>query len=87
MGKEVNPASFPLPTLGEKLSNVRNELYNGRGFAIFRGVDIDSFNPVDLIVLYLGLTSYIAEKRGKQNQRGAMLSLSNQPTRYYLSLT
>ncbi|RSL74380.1 hypothetical protein CEP53_000257 [Fusarium sp. AF-6] len=34
---------------------------------------MDALSPADMTTAYLGLTSYIAEKRGKQNQQGTMM--------------
>lgn len=36
---------------------------------------MDSFSEEELVVVYLGITSYVARTRGKQNQRGDMLSM------------
>lgn len=68
-------ANFPLPTLGPRLEEIRDDVYEGRGFAILRGLDVDSFTEEDLVMVYLGITSYVAETRGKQNQRGDMLGM------------
>ncbi|SPN97377.1 related to TfdA family oxidoreductase [Cephalotrichum gorgonifer] len=72
-GTEVGMATFPLPTLGPQLERAKQDVYDGRGFVIIRGLDVDLFSDEDLVIVYLGVTSYIAEKRGKQNQRGDML--------------
>jgi hypothetical protein len=74
-GKNVNAQSFPLPCLGRQLRQIRNEIYRGRGFAVLRGLDVDAFNEIDLLIVYLCITSYVAEIRGKQNHRGSMLSM------------
>lgn len=74
-GHEVSKETFPLPVLGEKLVNARNDVYKGRGFAIVRGLDPDTYAMEDLTVVYLGITSYVGERRGKQDQRGSMLSM------------
>ena len=66
--------SFPLPGLQKTLSAIRSDIYSGRGFATLRGLDISQFTPDDLATVYLGLTSYVAERRGKQNQQGTMMS-------------
>lgn len=50
-------------------------VYEGHGFAIIRGLDVDQFSSEDLVIVTLGLTSYIASKRGMQDQRGSMLSM------------
>jgi len=50
-----------------------DDLYNGRGFGIVRGLNPDDYELGDLTILYLGISSYIAQVRGKQDQRGSML--------------
>jgi hypothetical protein len=42
-----------------------------------RGLDPDTFSAEDITVIYLGVSSYIGEGRGKQDQRGSKLSRSH----------
>lgn len=49
------------------------DVYDGRGFGIVRGLDPDDYEIADLTTIYLGISSYIAQVRGKQDQRGSML--------------
>ncbi|KAK5654756.1 hypothetical protein OQA88_7081 [Cercophora sp. LCS_1] len=70
---KVTKALFPLPTLGRRLEAICNDVYYGKGFGIVRGLDPDDYELSDLTVLYLGISSYIAQTRGKQDQRGSML--------------
>lgn len=39
-----------------------------------RGLNPDAFSVEDLMTIYLGVSSYIGENRGKQDQRGSKLS-------------
>jgi hypothetical protein len=76
--KEMDKGSFPLPRLEERLRRIKDDVYQGRGFAILRGLDVQAYpNDVDLLTVYLGLTSHVAELRGKQNHRGTMLSMTS----------
>ncbi|KAF4447183.1 taurine catabolism dioxygenase TauD [Fusarium austroafricanum] len=70
---ETMLSSFPLPNLGKTLITIRDDVYHGRGFATLRGFNVDDLSPADATTAYLGLTSYIAERRGKQNQQGTMM--------------
>ncbi|KAK7928359.1 Clavaminate synthase-like protein [Apiospora marii] len=80
-GSEVSSVLFPLPVLGSRLDKLRQDVYSGRGFVIIRGLDPDRHTEEDTTIIYLGLSSYIAERRGKQDQRGSMLSKKKpQPT-------
>ena len=72
--ENVSQATFPLPKLRSKLEAVANDLHNGIGFAVLRGLNPARYTALDNVLLYLGVTSYIAEKRGCQDSSGAMIS-------------
>ncbi|OTA89507.1 hypothetical protein M434DRAFT_106935 [Hypoxylon sp. CO27-5] len=72
-GEAITKATFPLPQLGKHLDQICQDVYHGRGFAIIRGLDPEAYSLEDLTLVYLGISSYIAERRGKQDQRGSML--------------
>jgi len=72
-GSEVSPETFPLPKLSHKMRKICEDVYEGKGFAVLRGLDPDVWSVEDVTVVYLGISSYVAEKRGKQDQRGSML--------------
>ncbi|KAK3986710.1 hypothetical protein QBC44DRAFT_247637 [Cladorrhinum sp. PSN332] len=72
-GDAINPCNFPLPTLGLKLADLSRDIHNGQGVAVIRGLDPASFSVEDLTMIYLGVSSYIAEHRGRQDKRGNML--------------
>ena len=72
---QVNRERFPLPSLGKTLEKAAQEIYNGRGFVVIRGLNPDNLSVEDSTVVYLGLSSYIGGRRGKQDQRGSMLSM------------
>lgn len=72
-GDDVSSETFPLPGLSEKLSRIRTDVYQGRGFATIRGLDVDALGSADLMIAYLGLTSHVSKNRGKQNNSGGML--------------
>lgn len=54
-----------------------DDVYDGRGFAIVRGLDVDQFSTGDMAIIYLGISSYIAERRGKQDHEGSMISITH----------
>jgi hypothetical protein len=72
-GHLVGPPNFPLPTLGTELKALSDDVHNGRGFCVIRGIDPSSYSVEDLTLVYLGIGSYIAEQRGRQDKRGNML--------------
>jgi len=75
-GDLVEPANFPLPTLGPKLKVLSQDIHYGKGFGVIRGLDPASYSVEDLTLIYLGVQSYIAEQRGRQDKRGNMLGVS-----------
>jgi hypothetical protein len=76
-GTEVSKTNFPLPTLESKLQDLSLELHQTRGFFMIRGLNSDDYSPEDNIIIFLGISSYVGEKRGKQDEAGNMLSLSS----------
>ena len=70
---EVSRETFPLPNLSSKLLGVANTLHFGIGFAVLRGLEPKKYSPLDNVLLYLGITSYIAEIRGCQDYDGRMI--------------
>ncbi|KAK0636572.1 hypothetical protein B0T17DRAFT_596036 [Bombardia bombarda] len=70
---DVKKDTFPLPSLGSRLEEVSRVIHEGRGFVVLRGLQPDKYSNFDNILLYLGITSYIAETRGLQDFDGRML--------------
>lgn len=74
-GSEATGSTFPLPQLKKKLLALTVELHEGKGFFVLRGLNPADYTPEDNIIIYLGISSYIAETRGKQDDAGNMLCL------------
>ncbi|KAL2270894.1 hypothetical protein VTJ83DRAFT_265 [Remersonia thermophila] len=72
-GDLIEPANFRLPTLGPKLEELSRNVHNGKGFCLIRGINPADYTVEDLTLVYLGVQSYIAEQRGRQDRRGNML--------------
>lgn len=66
--------TFPLNALASKLRPLSNELHNGRGFFVLRGFPVDVFDREDCVIVYAGVSSYVAGLRGWQDQSGAVLT-------------
>ncbi|RYP55006.1 hypothetical protein DL768_000322 [Monosporascus sp. mg162] len=49
------------------------DIYNGNGFCVIRGINKDDYSVEDLTVIWLGMQAYIADQRGRQDHRGNML--------------
>jgi hypothetical protein len=74
--QEISRTTFPLPTLGDKLKALAKELTSGVGFFHIRGLDPTKYPNGTNVVLYLGISTYIGERRGRQDELGNMLRAS-----------
>ena len=63
---------FPLPTLESFFRAVRNELINGKGFILFKGIPVEEWGLEKCAVSYMGLGSYFGYFVS-QNGRGHVL--------------
>ncbi len=82
-GDMVDKTKFPLPHLSEKLHAMRQEVYNGRGFALLRGIDVNQYSVDDLTIIYLGIQYHIGNRFGRQDKKGNMLGkCSDQPPQH-----
>lgn len=71
----VSKSTFPLPGLQSRLDEIARDLHHGRGFAVIRGLDPRRYSARDNLLIYLGITSYIAEHRAVQDSGGSMISM------------
>ncbi|KAI1428220.1 hypothetical protein F5Y12DRAFT_45457 [Xylaria sp. FL1777] len=72
-GNQVNQDNFHLPNLGPKLRMLRDDIYNGKGFHVIRGLNPGDYCVEDLAIIRLGVQAYIADQCGRQDHRGNML--------------
>jgi hypothetical protein len=68
----LSPASFPLPNLGPFLREVLNELLEGRGFVLLRGLPVERMTREEQAIAYLGLGAWLGRFRS-QNAKGHLL--------------
>jgi hypothetical protein len=69
---DIKRADFPLPTLGPKLDRLREEILNGRGFVLIRGLPVEDRPVVDSAAAYWGIGAYLGNARS-QNAKGHLL--------------
>jgi len=74
-GDLVTQETFPLPTLQHILRILCNEVHNGKGFFVLRGLNPDQYSVEDSMVIFLGIQSYIAEQRARQDDNGNMIGM------------
>ncbi|KAF8586906.1 taurine catabolism dioxygenase TauD [Ramaria rubella] len=70
----INKDTFPLPTLGDALKNLAQELYSGRGFFVLRTLPVDTYSRMDIAIVFAGISSHVGSNRGKQDGSGAVLA-------------
>lgn len=64
---------FPLPTFAPVLADVMDNVENGRGVNLIKGLPIDRYTSTELRVVYWGLATYFGESIS-QNSRGEMIA-------------
>ncbi|KXJ85894.1 TfdA family taurine catabolism dioxygenase TauD [Microdochium bolleyi] len=65
----VSQATFPLPNLHAELRRLSHELHHGHGFFVLRGLQPDAHSREDNIIIYTGISSHIADLRGRQDHK------------------
>jgi hypothetical protein len=68
----IGPKDFPLPTLGTRLQQVLNDVLNGRGFALLRGLPIQKWTPQFAAIAFAGVGVHCGRLRS-QNAQGHLL--------------
>ena len=71
---DVERSNFPLPDLAAILDHAREEVRNGKGSFTISGLDPGRYSAKDRAIIFLGVSSHIAEERGPQGRYGTMLS-------------
>ena len=69
---EIRRDDFPLPTLGPTLERLRDEVLNGRGFVLLRGVPVEDRPIAESAMMYWGIGSWFGSARS-QNAKGHLL--------------
>ncbi|KAK8045894.1 hypothetical protein PG996_013958 [Apiospora saccharicola] len=72
-GDQVSREFFPLPGLESRLDRCALEIHNGTGICVIRGIE-SKYSVEDYLTIYLGISSYIGNRRGLQDAKGSMLS-------------
>ncbi|CAM5999988.1 unnamed protein product [Sphagnum balticum] len=85
--EQVSQETFPLPSLRTKLRSAAEEVHEGKGLVILRGLDPSKHTPMENAILFLGMSSYIAEQQGVQDKFGNMIGNFDCILKTSLSLT
>lgn len=68
----IRRADFPLPTLGPVLDRLCDDVLNGRGFVMLRGMPVENRPIEEAATAYWGVGSYFGSARS-QNAKGHLL--------------
>ena len=86
---KFSAADFPLPTLQAELASHAEELENGRGFVVLRGLPVERYSRDEINTIYYGLGLHLGQPVC-QNPRGDLLGevmnvgdLNDKNTRVY----
>ena len=69
---DIGRDDFPLPALGPRLARVQDEVVNGRGFVLFRGIDPSRYGRERTARLYWGIGRHLGDPVS-QNHKGHLL--------------
>ncbi|KAI1860603.1 uncharacterized protein JN550_011451 [Neoarthrinium moseri] len=65
----VTSETFPLPNLHADLRRLSEELHNGHGFFVIRGLRVDHYNREENVIIYTGISAHIAPQLGRQDHK------------------
>ncbi|KAK1980426.1 TfdA family taurine catabolism dioxygenase TauD [Colletotrichum cereale] len=66
---EISQETFPLPNLHRTLRAISDEIHNGHGFKVVRGVPVDKYTREENVIVYAGVSSHVAPVRGRQDNQ------------------
>lgn len=69
---DVHQQDFPLPQLGTTLADIQEEVVNGRGFALIKGLPVERYSFETMAMAYWGIGSYFGQAVS-QNAKGHLL--------------
>lgn len=68
----ITAADFPLPTLAPRLARICDEVINGRGFVLMRGLPVERWSIRESATAYFGIGAHFGSARS-QNAKGHVL--------------
>jgi len=70
--ENISLDSFPCEALAPRLKEIKNQLVNGRGFQLIRGLDIAQYTRAEVATMFMGVGAHIGQARS-QNAAGHLL--------------
>lgn len=65
----ITRETFPLKALHIQLRDISQELHNGHGFKVVRGIPVEKYTREENVIIYAGISSHIATIRGRQDHQ------------------
>jgi len=69
---DIGKGDFPLGAVAQRLRRIENDLINGRGFVVIRGLPRERYDNDELCLLYWGIGAHLG-KPWAQNKHGHVL--------------
>ena len=69
---EIQKEDFPLPTLTKKLALIQQDLLEGRGFLLLRGIEVDKYSIEENAIIYFGIGAHFGYAL-PQNAKGHVI--------------
>lgn len=69
---KIRQADFPLPTFGPRIAQIADDIMNGRGFALLRGLPVEDMGTELSAAAFYGLGQHMGSARS-QNAKGHIL--------------
>jgi hypothetical protein len=69
---EIDRDAFPLPRFGETLMSLENDVLNGRGFVLIKGLPLDRLSRAEAQTIYWGIGTHLGDAVS-QNAKGHVL--------------
>lgn len=69
---KLSKHDFPLPSLSARFADMAQELENGRGFALLRGLPVERYSEAQINLIYYAIGLHLGEPVG-QNPAGDLL--------------
>ncbi|KAL2022384.1 hypothetical protein VTK56DRAFT_5451 [Thermocarpiscus australiensis] len=82
----ISKDNFPLPKLGKLLTELREDLLNGKGFVLFKRFPADLWGPLKTAVAYMGLGTYLGyfiSQNGRGHVLGHVKDVGDDPTQIH----
>jgi len=79
---EITSDLFNLPTLASDLGKLRQDIVEGRGFTLLRGMPVSTMDREEIIRAYVGVASYLGtavSQNGKGHLVGHVTDIGNDP--------